>query len=419
MLSIFELASVLLALCALFGFLNRAFLHLPNSVGLLLLGMIASILLVAVEALFPDLKLYNDIESALRQIDFSQVVFNGMLAFLLFAGALNVNFAALRRRVLAVAYLAVVATVISTVLTGCLFWFVCQALHTPLSLPWALVFGALISPTDPVGVLTMLKDVRLPANLKAEAEGEALLNDGVGVVIFTLLVGYAAGGENVTLPGLAWDFVREGVGGALLGVATGYIGYRAMRKIDDFPIEVLITLALVTATYALAGRLGMSGPIATVAAGLLIGYRAPKDAMSERTERYVSALWTLIDEILNAVLFLLIGLEVLVLQHPLNFVWSALAAIPIVLISRLIAVALPILMPIKRGISARNIPFLAWAAIRGGISIALALALPDTPAKPVITVATYAVVVFSILGQGLSLSAVARRLGLDSEEAGS
>jgi CPA1 family monovalent cation:H+ antiporter len=413
MLSIFELTSVLLLLCALFGFVNRAFLHLPNSVGLLLLGLIASILLVSVELLFPDVQLYSDIEAALRQIDFGQVVFDGVLALLLFAGALHVDFNVLRKRALAVSYLAIVATIISTGVAGSLFYLACQAFGVGVPLPWALVFGALISPTDPVGVLTLLKGVDLPPNLKAEIEGEALLNDGVGVVIFTLLLAYAAGGEDVTAVGLLWDFVREGIGGAVLGLVTGYLAYRAMREIDDFPIEVLITLALVTGTYALAGRLGMSGPIATVAAGLLVGYRAPKDAMSERTESYVSALWTLIDEVLNAILFLLIGLEVLVLEHPQHYALVAIVAIPIVLVSRFIAVALPILMPIRSGVSVRNIPFLTWAAIRGGISIALALSLPNIDAKAAIVASTYAVVIFSILGQGLTLSSVARRLKLD------
>jgi CPA1 family monovalent cation:H+ antiporter len=197
-------------------------------------------------------------------------------------------------------------------------------------------------------------------------------------------------------------------------LVTGYLAYRAMREIDDFPIEVLITLALVMGTYALAGRLGMSGPIATVAAGLLVGYRAPRDAMSQRTESYVSALWTLIDEVLNAILFLLIGLEVLVLEHPQQYALVAVVAIPIVLVSRFIAVTLPILMPVRRGVSVRNIPFLTWAAIRGGISIALALSLPTVGAKPAIVAATYAVVIFSILGQGLTLGSVARRLRLDT-----
>jgi CPA1 family monovalent cation:H+ antiporter len=412
MLSIFELTSILLVLCAFFGFVNRAFLDLPSSVGLLLLGMIASMLLVAVELLFPEAQLYTDIGTALRQINFSQVVFNGMLAFLLFAGALQVDFAALRRRKLAVAYLAIVATVISTALTGALFWLACRTMGIPIPLSWALVFGALISPTDPVGVLTMLKGMRLPESLKVEAQGEALLNDGVGVVIFTMLLSLATGVEEFTWTTLVWDFVREGIGGALLGLVMGYLAYRAMREIDDFPIEVLITLALVTSSYALANRIGMSGPIATVAAGLLIGYRAPKDAMSERTQGYVSALWTLIDEILNAVLFLLMGLEVAMIEHPQRFALVALAAIPISLASRFVAVALPILLPIRRGISKRNIPFLTWAAIRGGISVALALSLPNTPAKPVIYAATYAVVVFSIVVQGLTLNAISRRLGI-------
>ncbi|MGN6159157.1 MAG: cation:proton antiporter [Devosia sp.] len=412
MLNLFELTAALLTLCAVFGFINRALLHLPNSVGLLLLGMVASMLLLFVQLVFPAMELYVQIGSTLRQIDFAQVVFNGILAFLLFAGALHVDFAAFRRRILAVSYLAILATIISTGLTGCLFWLAAQVLSVNMPLSWALVFGALISPTDPVGVLTMLKGVSLPETLKAEAEGEALLNDGVGVVIFTILVALATGGGNVSFGHLIWDFLREAVGGAVLGLVTGYLAYRAMRRIDDFPIEVLITLALVMGSYALANRLGMSGPIATVTAGLLIGYRAPQDAMSEKTEGYVSALWTLVDEVLNAVLFLLMGLEVLLIEEPLQYAWIALAAIPIVLAARLIAVGLPLLAPIKRGISKRNIPFLTWAAIRGGISIALALSLPESSAKSAIFVATYAVVVFSIVVQGLTLGAVARRLGI-------
>jgi CPA1 family monovalent cation:H+ antiporter len=413
MLTLFELASALLVLCAALGFLNRSLLHLPNSVGLLLLGMLASLLLVAVELVFPDIPLYADIERALRQVDFTQLLFNGLLAFLLFAGALHVDFNVLRRRWRAVTYLSLVGTLASTVVTGLLFWLTCSWLGVPLSLPWAMVFGALISPTDPVGVLALLKDVPLPAEVKTDAEGEALFNDGVGVVLFTLFVGIAAGGGDLSWPDLAIDFVREAIGGAVLGLALGYLAYRAMRQIDDFPIEVLITLALVTGTYALAQRIGVSGPIATVAAGILIGHRAPQDAMSEQTASYVDALWTLIDEVLNAVLFLLIGIEVLVLGRLTHLFLVAVLAIPVVLVSRLAAVALPLLLPLRGTRTKATIPFLTWAAIRGGISIALALSLPPFDGKDVIVAATYAVVLFSVVVQGLSLSAVARWLGYD------
>jgi len=416
MLTLFELASALLVLCAAFGFLNRSLLHLPNSVGLLLLGMLASLLLVALELIFPDTPVYADIERALRQVDFTQLLFNGLLAFLLFAGALHVDFNVLRRRWRAVAYLSLVGTLAATIATGLLFWLTCSWLGVPLSLPWAMVFGALISPTDPVGVLALLKDVPLPAEVKTDAEGEALFNDGVGVVLFTLFVSIAASGGDLSWPDLAIDFVREAIGGGVLGLALGYVAYRAMRQIDDFPIEVLITLALVTGTYALAQRIGVSGPIATVAAGLLIGHRAPQDAMSEQTASYVDALWTLIDEVLNAVLFLLIGIEVLVLGRLTHLFLVATLAIPVVLVSRLAAVSLPLLLPLRGTRTKATIPFLTWAAIRGGISIALALSLPPFDGKDVIVAATYAVVLFSVVVQGLSLSTVARWLGYQSTD---
>jgi CPA1 family monovalent cation:H+ antiporter len=407
MISIFDLAAMLLTLSALFGWINRRFLRLPHAIGLLVLGLVASLLLVLLELVFPQERVYAQLSDALQQIDFTQVVFNGMLAFLLFAGALNVDFDALRSRAGPVALMAIVGTLISTAVVGLLFWGAAGLLGAPLSLPWALVFGALISPTDPVAVLQMLKDVPAPAVLKIETEGEALFNDGVGVVLFTLLLGIAAGSEHFEPSQAILDLLREAGGGIVLGLVTGYLAYRALRAIDDFPVEVLITLALVMGTYALAGQLGVSGPLATVAAGLLVGYRAPKDAMSDTTKRYVSSLWTLIDEVLNSVLFLLIGLEVLVLQYdPQNFLLAA-VAIPVALLARLAAVSAPMLLPVRGVFFAQNIPFLTWAGVRGGISVALALALPPSDARPLILAATYAVVLFTIIVQGATLRLVA------------
>jgi monovalent cation:H+ antiporter, CPA1 family len=411
-LSIFDLAALLLTLSALFGWLNRRFVRLPHSIGLLILGLLASLLLVLLDLLFPAQHLYEELTRALQQIDFTQVVMNGMLAFLLFAGALNLNLEAMRERAWPIALLALVATVISTAVVGAGLWGAAQAIGRPLPLSWALVFGALISPTDPVAVLSTLKNVDVPKALEIEMQGEALFNDGVGVVLFTILLGYAAGtggsehgtGEVVRL------LVQEAAGGLLLGVITGYIAYRAMRAIDDFPVEVLITLALVAGTYAVAQKLGTSGPLAVVAAGLLVGDRAPRDAMSQRTQGYVSALWTLVDEVLNSVLFLLIGLEVLVLRFEVSAIILAAAAVPIVLAARAIAVAMPLLLVRWTDLfSARNLPFLTWAGVRGGISVALALSLPEVPDKPAILAATYAVVLFTIIVQGSTLGIVARR----------
>lgn len=406
---LFDAGALLLTLSALFGWINRRFLHLPRSIGLLLMGLAASLLLIALGAFFPNLPFYVQVTRTLEQIDFTAVVMNGMLAFLLFAGALNVDVPALRTRIVPIVSLAFIGTAISTVVVGFGMWAAGQTLGGGLPLAWALVFGALISPTDPVAVLSILKRVQLPKPLQTEMEGEALFNDGVGVVLFTFLLSIANGGEEHGFAQAALDLLREAGGGIALGIAAGYLAYRAMRVIDDFAVEVLITLALVMATYALASRLGTSGPLAVVAAGLLVGERAPRDAMSDRTRGYVTALWTLIDEVLNSVLFLLVGLEVVLLTFAPASLWLALCAAPIVLLARLIAVSPPLLLPgWRRKLSVRNVPFLTWAGVRGGISIALALSLPTSGERSTILVATYAVVLFSIVVQGSTLAKVAR-----------
>ena len=411
MLSFFDLVAVLLVLSALFGWINHRYVHLPNSVGLLVMGLVASLAVAGVGVVFPGSSMVVALTAALRQIDFSAVVMNGMLAFLLFAGALGLDVSALRDRAGPVALLAVLGTLLSTVFVGVAFWLAAGALGHSLSLPWALVFGALISPTDPIAVLAMLKGVKLPDQISIELQGESLFNDGVGVVLFLLLLGYAAGsGDHTpTVGSVAVTVLQEIGGGILLGMVAGYIAYRGLRAIDDFPVETLITLALVTGLYALAQRLGASGPLAVVAAGLLVGHRDAQHAMTDTTRRYVTTLWTLIDEILNSVLFLLIGLEVLVLTFAPGTLVVALVAVPIALVARLFAVAAPLLIfPWSKRLSVRNVPFLTWAGLRGGISVALALALPDDPAKPVILAATYAVVLFTLIVQGSTIGLVAR-----------
>jgi CPA1 family monovalent cation:H+ antiporter len=388
----FDLAALLLTLAALFGWINRRFLRLPHTTALLVLGLGASLLLALLAAAFPANTLFAGLRLSLLRLDFSDVVMNGMLAFLIFAGALDLDLDRMRRRAWPIAALALIGTVISTGLVGAAAWAASRALGQPLTPAWALVFGALISPTDPVAVLATLRHLAIPDDLRIEMQGEALFNDGVGIVLFTVLVGVATGG------------------GLALGLAAGYLGYRAMRALDDYVVEALITLAVVAGCYAVAQLLGTSGPLAMVAAGLLIGDRAPRDAMSERTQTYVKTLWTLIDEILNSVLFLLIGLEVLVLHLPGGGLALAAAAIPIVLAARLAAVALPLLLLRWRiGLAWRDLPFLTWAGVRGGISVALALSLPAVAEKSGIVAATYAVVLFTIIVQGGTLGLVARR----------
>ena len=413
MLSAFDLIAILLVLTAAFGWINHRFIRLPHTIGLLVMGLGASLLLIGVELAFPDILLYEDLAGVIRQIDFQATVLNGMLAFLLFAGALHVNLSVLRDRALTVGSMATVGIVISTAIVGIGFWLAAGALGVPMPFAWALVFGALISPTDPIAVLSTLKAVRVPETLEIDMTGESLFNDGVGVVIFTVLMAAAASTARGGIDPLHIGelFFIEALGGAVFGLFSGYVAYRAMRAIDDYPIEVLISLALVTGTYTLAAKLHMSGPIAVVVAGLLIGNRGPHDALSDETQRYLFGFWTLIDEILNSVLFLLIGLEVLVLRLDPSFGWLAAIAVPLVLCARLFAVSIPVLALSATHTFVRGtIPVLTWGGLRGGISVALALSLPEVAEKSIILAATYAVVLFTIIVQGLSLRALVERV---------
>ena len=412
MLSVFDLIAILLVLTAAFGWINHRFIRLPHSIGLLVMGLGASLVLIAVELAFPRILLYADLAAVIRQIDFQETVLNGMLAFLLFAGALHVDLSVLRERAWTVGAMATIGVIISTAAVGVGMWLAGKALGIPVPLAWALVFGALISPTDPLAVLSVLKAVKVPKTLEIEMTGESLFNDGVGVVIFLALLAAAANADgSVGLLHIGELFVVEALGGGALGLVTGYAAYRAMRAIDDYAIEVLLSLALVTGTHELAGKLHMSGPIAMVVAGLLIGNHGPRDALSDVTQRYLFSFWTLVDDVLNSVLFLLIGLEVLVLRLDLSVAWLAALAVPLALCARLFAVSIPVFaLSTSHTFVRGTIPVLTWGGLRGGISIALALSIPEVPEKSAILAATYAVVLFTIIVQGLSLRAVAARV---------
>jgi Na+:H+ antiporter len=409
--SAFDLIAVLLVLTAAFGWINHVLIRLPHTIGLLVTGLAASLTLLGVELAVPQIRLYEDLSDLLRRIDFTTTVLNGMLAFLLFAGALHVDLSALRRRALGVVLMASCGVLISTVVVGVGLWWMASLFGMPIPLVWALVFGALISPTDPVAVLSTLKTVRVAEALELDMVGESLFNDGVGVVLFTVVLALAASAGQAAIDPLhiARLFFVDALGGALLGLVTGYTAYRAIRRIDNYPIEVLVSLALVTGTYALATRLHMSGPIAVVAAGILIGNRGPADAMSELTQRYLFGFWQVVDEILNSVLFLLIGLEVLVLRFAPSFAWIVAVSIPLALLGRWLAVLLPVLaLHSRQEFAPGTVAVLTWGGLRGGISIALALSLPEVAEKGPILAATYTVVVFTIVVQGLSLAALVR-----------
>lgn len=409
-MSLFELFAILFVLVASFGWLNVRYLDLPTNIGLLLVGVTASGLVGLLNLELPSAGLLSNLSETLKRLDFYDVVMNGVLAFLLFAGAMHVDWQRLRRRLVPVATLATVGVVMSTLIIGCGFWALGQFFGFNIGLAWALVFGALISPTDPVAVLSLLKSAHVPDVLETEMAGESLLNDGVGVVLFTILLSVAAASEgHFSAMSAAGMFIAEAFGGGLVGLATGYVAYRAMRAIDDYVVEIFISLALVTGTYAVVNALHMSGPIAVVVAGLLIGERGATYAMSDTTQRYLFGFWELIDSVLNSVLFLLIGLDIIVVGLEFRFAWIALAVIPLVVAARTIAIALPyaVLSSFVHFVKG-TIPVLVWGGVRGGISIALALSIPYGDHRPLILTATYAVVLFTVIVQGLTIGSLIR-----------
>lgn len=415
-MTLFETAALLLVLSAVSGWINARFLRLPHTIGLLVIALSASLVLVAIDQIVPSSPIRELVVGAIRQIDFFDTLMHGMLGFLLFAGALHVDFDLLRSERWPVGVLATVGVVISTVLVATGFWVAARLLGVEMAFAWALVFGALISPTDPIAVLSILRSVRVPESLEIKIAGESLFNDGVGVVAFVILLEVALQGHAPDVLAAGRIFVVEVLGGIAMGVAAGAVAVRAMRSIDNYPVEVLISLALVAGLYAAALRLGMSGPLAVVAAGLLVGNRGAATAMSDLTHRYLFGFWELVDELLNSVLFLLIGLEVLVLSVDRLEVELGVVAIGIALAARLVSVSLPMLAPpLRRAFGRGSIRMLTWGGVRGGISVALALALPEMPAREPILVATYAIVIFSIIVQGLTIAPLARHLSFREE----
>ena len=409
---LFSLATLVLTLAAVFGYINHQFLHLPRTIGLVLIAMAASLIALGIDALIPGWGVGPGFRAVLVDIDFSDTLMQGMLGFLLFAGALHVDLGHLAKRGWAIAALATGGLLVSTGIVGVGIWFVFNLTGLNIPLIYCLLFGALISPTDPVAVLSILKTVKVPASLEAKIAGESLFNDGVGVVIFVILLAMAtSGGNALTLGDITFLFLREALGGAALGLAAGAVAFWALRSIDEYNLEVIITLALVTVTYEVAHMLHTSGPIAVVVSGLLIGNHGTRLAMSETTRAHLTNFWTLIDEILNAVLFLLIGLEVIIISTTPGLMWVSLIAIPLVLGARFVAVAVPIgVFGLFRDFTKGAIPVLTWGGLRGGISVALALSLPNGDEKDAIVTVCYTVVVFSILVQGLTIGKLVQRV---------
>jgi monovalent cation:H+ antiporter, CPA1 family len=407
-MDIFNIFTILITFSALFGYLNYRYFHLPRTIGLMLAALILSAALIIAGQCGWAGK--EQVLSVLRSIDFNRLLLNGMLGFLLFAGALNVELNELMKQKWVVASLATGAVVLSTFLVGVLTWWLLTLFHIPVSLMHCLLFGALISPTDPVAVLNILKSMKAPKALETQMAGEALFNDGVGVVIFIVLLQLATGDQDAGFGQVALLFAKEAMGGILLGLCAGYLAYQMLKRVDDYQVEVLITLGLVTGGYSLSNTIHISGPLAMVTAGLLIGNHGRAFAMSETTRRNLDTFWELIDEILNAVLFILIGMEVLTLEFTAPHLLAGLILIPVVLLARLISVSVPFtLLRLRRKPEANVIKILTWGGLRGGIAVALALSLPLAPERGTIIMATYMVVVFSVGVQGLTIERLMRR----------
>ena len=408
--SIFNLVALLVMLAAAFGYANHRWLRLPHTIGLVVIALVVSIVVLIADELIPTLGLATTVRGLLTDVEFEDVLMKALLSFLLFAGALHVDLDALLQRRLVIGVMATLGVITSTVIVAVLMYLVFELFGVPMGFPYCLVFGALISPTDPIAVMGILKEVRVPQMLETKIAGESLFNDGVGVVLFSILVTLASGETGtVDLVDVASLFALEAVGGIGLGLGAGYIAYRAMRAIDQHSLEVLITLALVMGTYSVASRLHMSGPLAVVVAGLFVGNHGKRFAMSESTRRHIDTFWTLLDEVLNSVLFLAIGFEVVAISLTGQVVGASIIAILVVLFARFLAVSLPItILKFREQFTTGAIPVLTWGGLRGGISVALALALPPTPEKQIILAVTYVVVVFSIVVQGLTVERVVR-----------
>lgn len=416
-LSPFDAAAILIVLAAVLGYLNHRFLGLPSSVGLTVMGAVASLLVVGIDRLLPASDVAPRVAGFLADIDFHETLMNGMLSFLLFAGALHVDWADMRRGRWPILILSTIGVLISTSIVGFGFFLLTSLLGLQVPLLWCFVFGALISPTDPVAVMGVLKRAAVPPALQATVAGESLFNDGVGVVVFTIIVAAAAGSGHFSLSHAAEAFVFEAGGGVLLGLAVGYVGFRAMRSIDDYGVEVMISLAIVMGGYSLAQALHVSGPVAMAIAGLLIGNAGVALAMSDTTRDYLLKFWALVDELLNAVLFLLIGLEVIAISPDPRLIAAGLAAIPLVLAARIVAVGAPLgAMRPWLSMGRLALPTLVWGGLRGGISIALALSLAEGEARTTILAVTYVVVLFSVIVQGGTVGGLIRRLSPKATE---
>lgn len=405
----FLIATILIVLSAVFGYLNTKFLKLPNTIGLMLITIVFTLAIVVL-GYFDDTLLLKERE-LITSIDFKIVLLDVMLSFLLFAGALHTNFQQLKIQRKPVLIFATLGTFISTFLVGILVFYGLKIVSLDVDFIYCLLFGALISPTDPIAVLGIMKNVGAPKKLETKIVGESLFNDGVGVVIFLTIYQIANGGTEISLGHISELFLVEVIGGIILGLILGWGTYRLLKSIDDYHTEVIITLATVMGGTLFAQKFHLSAPLAMVTAGLIVGADTVRESsMSDITEQYVDKFWELIDVLLNTILFVMIGMEILVLTLNMNYILAGFIIIPFLLIARYISLLLPIKLYAKKleFVPKTNL-IMTWGGLRGGISIALALSLTEVMERDLFLVITYIVVVFSIIVQGLTVGKLIKK----------
>jgi CPA1 family monovalent cation:H+ antiporter len=408
-MDLFHLFSILIVLSAGFAYINFRILKLPNAIGLMLVSLIFSFFILIMGYYFPSFK--ADIAVKMESINFSELLLESLLSFMLFAGAIHIKFKDLNNEKLSILLFSTISVLISTFIIGFASYYVLNFMGVPVQLIHAMLFGALISPTDPIAVLSILKSAGVSKSLETKIAGESLFNDGVAVVVFITILQLAKPGTDLNISSILLLFGQEAIGGLVLGIVIGYIGYKLIASIDHYQVEVLITLAIVMGGYTFAHYTHVSGPLAMVAAGLITGNQGKRLGMSDITEEYVDKFWELIDEILNALLFVLIGLELLIIQTNQKIVFAAVIILVITLVTRYISVYIPsIAVRLKERINQKTLLILTWGGLRGGISIALALSINPEYNKDIWVTITYVIVCFSILVQGMTIGKFAQKM---------
>ncbi len=411
-----EITSVLVVLAATFMYVNVKYIKLPSTIGLMLMACLLAATVLITGSIFPSF--LSSAQALVSELDFADILLHIMLSFLLFAGAMQVNLSILRKEMLSIIVLASTGVLISTAIIGFATYYILPLIGVDLDLMYCLLFGALISPTDPIAVLAIMKQFKMDKNLETMIAGESLFNDGVGVVVFLTILniatgGSAHGGEEITASSIAALFGQEVIGGVGLGALLGYLGFKLLDVIENehVELEVLVTLSLVMGGTVLAENLHFSAPLAMVVCGLFLSNQGREDGKEEATGAYVYKFWHLMDETLNAILFILIGLEMIIVPFSWDKLLAAVIAVLVVLGGRLMGVTIPVkLFLFRKKFNTGTLRVLTWGGLRGGISVALALSLPEFPFKDYVVAMTYVVVIFSILVQGLTIPKLLERV---------